>query len=313
MGNILQTIEGAEVALVAEENRESAIRAYMDMQDEASRQGDAFYMTKEAYEHPYSFGDYYPAFIQLSWEEFHANKVLQCISQNTYDALTNSMKFRWPNIVENVSEFEKNGLPRGEGGFEYAACSRDFLCNMSRWKKWHQEYYRTHPHEIDWSKGTDFLPNKDEALWIIRREIAAHMSVETMKERLKKEDYHIDEDALQPLKPNADVLLFHDEVMRSYPNGEGLEGYAMQIGGEICLANYYIYEPDLSEAERIRAGGSFRKIYSIVKNGRKQYISLDFHKGMFEFHDCHGAHLGEFRYDGSRNSEAQLDHDLKTL
>jgi len=60
---------------------------------------------------------------------------------------------------------------------------------------------------------------------------------------------------------------------------------------------------------------SSKKFYrtAIIKNNEKQYNSLDFHKGMFEFHDEKGRHLGEFLFDGTMNKEAQRNHDFRTL
>ena len=59
--------------------------------------------------------------------------------------------------------------------------------------------------------------------------------------------------------------------------------------------------------------GSLREIYVIMKDGKNQYISLDFHKGMFEFHDEKGIHLGEYLFDGTPNEEAKKSHNLRTL
>ena len=61
-------------------------------------------------------------------------------------------------------------------------------------------------------------------------------------------------------------------------------------------------------------GKSLRKIYSILnRNGKKQYISLDLRHGMMEFHDEKGTHLGEFRFTGVKNAEAESSHDLQAL
>lgn len=94
-----------------------------------------------------------------------------------------------------------------------------------------------------------------------------------------------------------------------------MNSYTQEIGGKICLGNAYTYEYQLSVAESEANRREPRRIYSIEKNGLKQYISLDFAHGMFEFHDHKGKHLGEFHFDGSPNKSADSKgkHDFKTI
>ena len=313
MGSILLTQEGAEIKLVARKNREAVIRAHLDMYDAAVRLNDSFYMTESAYSHKYSYGDYYPSFVNMSWDEFHANKILSPISFNTYEALVNSMQFRWPNGVADEAEFMQKNEPRGIGGFKYPKCPSDFLYDKEKWSQWHCDYYRTHPLDIEWPENSPFLPHLVAVYEIIENEIKCNLKLDEVNNHFSHAEYHEDGDVTKPLKKDANVLLFHNVVMRQNPNGRGLEGYCIKIGGSICLANYYTYEEELSNLERIAARGSLRKIFSIEKNGVKQYISLDFHKGMFEFHDGHGTHLGEYWFNGHCNAGPQEDHNLKTI
>ena len=77
--------------------------------------------------------------------------------------------------------------------------------------------------------------------------------------------------------------------------------------------NGYTHDVGLSAAEH-DASNAPRRIYTIVnRNRNKQHVSLDFGHGMFEFYDHQGIHLGERRYDGSFNSEADASHNLKTI
>lgn len=50
----------------------------------------------------------------------------------------------------------------------------------------------------------------------------------------------------------------------------------------------------------------------INRDGKRQYISLDFAHGMFEYIDSHGNHIGEYRLTGDFNSSAQTDHGFKS-
>ena len=100
--------------------------------------------------------------------------------------------------------------------------------------------------------------------------------------------------------------------MKLYPSGGEKQGYSYKVGGNICESNYYQFEQRLSSAEQ-QCCGAQRYIYSILKQGQKQYISLDVEKGMFEFYDEYGKHIGEYHYDGTRNTEAKPSHNLRTI
>lgn len=324
MGNILITQEGVETSTIEEKSRDESLRNFYEMIDKAKLSGDSCFMTEEAYCHTYSYGNPYPAFINLSWDEFRQIESLKGISQTTYDYITNNFWQIYPEQVANEKEFEEQNLPKGKGGFEHSDSLGDFLCNSPRWEEWHRDHLTNHPEDIKWEKSSPFIPNVkavseilQEEIWdYIRREYKEHIN-EADKERiwskLLADDkvYHENEDATQPIKQNATVLFFHRVVLTSMDH-EAMTAYCKKIGKKVCLANYYYHEKELSSREQ-RACGSLRQIYSIVKNGEKQYISLDFHKGMFEFHDSTGRHLGEFLFDGSWNKRAEEDHDLRTL
>ena len=119
------------------------------------------------------------------------------------------------------------------------------------------------------------------------------------------------QELLEKITDNNVVHEFHRLVMGR--QGDAIGGNASSIGGEICRCNYYTYEAELSDFERQYAKNPI-EIYSIInRNGKRQFISIDFHHGMFEFHDETGAHLGEYRFDGSFNSNAEADHSLKCM
>lgn len=89
--------------------------------------------------------------------------------------------------------------------------------------------------------------------------------------------------------------------------------YAEKIGKQILKINGYMYETELSQREQV-AAKSLRSIYSIINKSRyKQYVSIDFEHGMFELINHLNDHLGEFRFDGTYNSDPEPDHAFKTL
>lgn len=329
MGNILITQEGIETNTIDDDKRDESLFNFYTMLEKAVKFGDCCFMTEATYGHKYSYGDYYPAFVNLNWEDFQKIESLKGISFNTYNYITNNFLYIYPKPLTAEKDFEKLNEPRGKGGFKYSNCPEDFLCCISRWNKWHSEYLTTHPEEIKWNKNASFIPNvnavyqilKEETLFYIEREYGGSIEkAENKKQEIErildelladKEDYHINEDKMNILKPNAIVLFFHRIVMPSIDHKE-MTAYCKEVGKKVCEQNYYQYDRKLSTNEQ-NACKSLREIYSIIKDGKKQYISLDFHKGMFEFHDEKGIHLGEYLFDGTFNKKAEESHDFKTL
>lgn len=328
MGNILITQEGVETSTIEEKCRDESLRNFFEMLREARQFGDCSFMTEAAYLNNYSYGNPYPAFINLSWDEFSKVDSLKGISQSTYNYITNDFQLIYPKLVANETEFEKLNQPKGYGGFEHSDSPDDFLCNFSHWDKWHCNHLTNHPSEIQWESGSRFIPNKKAVYEILQEEIRIYIK-KFYADRISKcnnkgqeiniiwnelfdnKEYHENENIKQPMKKNAIALFFHHVVMNTLGKKEKV-AYCREIGGKVCTRNYYLFEKELSNLE-FQSCGSLRQIYSIVKSGEKQYISLDFHKGMFEFHDYAGRHLGEFLFDETLNKCVESDHNLKSL
>lgn len=328
MGSILITQEGVETSTIEENHRDESLYNFYMMLNKALAAGDCFFMTEEAYAHEYSYGEYYPSFVHLSWDEFRQKESLRGVSWKTYYDITNNFRNRLPKKVTNEEEFERQNEPKGKGGFEHADNPEDFLYNIAHWEKWHCDYLTDHPEKTKREEDSSFIPNVDEVYKILKEEILSYIEnkcrdrisqATNAEQEIKKiwdelfanKDYHDDQDITRPIKKNATALFFHHVVMRSKEQASMIS-YCKEIGDKVCRKNYYKYVAELSSEEQ-RACGSLRRIYCIEKNGGKQYISLDFHKGMFEFHDEKGRHLGEFLFDGTQNKKAEESHNLKTL
>lgn len=328
MGSILLTQEGLETSTIEEKSRNESLLNFYMMFDEALKAGDSFYMTEDSLQHKYSYGDYFPAFVHLSWDEFKKIESLRGVEERVYQYITNNFRFiSAPKSIKDEEEFELQDKPQGQGGIEHSDSTSDFLCNVPRWGEWHCKYLTEHPDRIPWKENSPFIPNvevvykilKEEVLNYIKREydeqISKARAPESEIDRIWSEVYNDKIDRSKkgaiPMKGNAITLFFHCVVLPSKSKAEMI-AYCKQIGKKVCTANYYKYEPKLSSCEE-KACGSLRKIYSIVKAGKKQYISLDFHKGMFEFHDDQGIHLGEYLFDGTKNKDAEESHNLITL
>ena len=304
-GSLLVTVEGMELAHVPVVSRDDAVVEFHRMKTEADRQHDRFYALSELFSHQFSYGDFYSGLLYRSWPDFHADQVLASISQKTYQLIHSfSQCIMLPPLGSEVNFIQKE-KPHAHTGYCNPQGYKDYVGCMSAWENWHREWYTAHPQDLDWSAAqNDWLPRQDLILKILKRELEAKFIEDGLKP----------EEAKQKVNAIADkdiVHEFHGKVMGR--KGDALEGYASRIGGEICRCNYYTYEPELSDMERQYAK-SIREIYSITnRNGRLQFISIDFGHGMFEFHDEKGDHQGEFRFDGVLNAGIEFDHGFKCI
>ena len=193
--------------------------------------------------------------------------------------------FQYPRPFKTISsnsEFNRIPEPKTNGGFEITPLPAHYIYNVSTWRDWRIDYFSHNPDQIDWHKATNkLLPEPQDTLEIMQRELK-YFSYEST---------------------TSIVRSFHGLVLSK---GSDMEAYIAAIGSEICRVNYYIEETELSSREQQRAR-SLRKIFSIMREGHKQYISLDFEKGRFEFFNERGEHQGEFYFDGNCSSEPRTD------
>lgn len=171
MGNILITQEGVETSTIQEGIRDKSLFSFYEMINKAVDDGDKCFMLETAYQHTYSYGDYFPAFVNLSWDEFKSKDSLNGVSYNTYNYITNNFQNFYPNCIVNEKEFEQKKDPRGIGGFEYTDSSEDFLCNLEHLEKWHCNHLTSHPEDIQWDKDHPFIPNINAVHEILEEEI----------------------------------------------------------------------------------------------------------------------------------------------
>lgn len=295
-GNLLLTEEGMETALIPEKEREKAVLEFYNMKYEAERHHDRFYALSSVYGHDFSYGVFYPNFYNMTWAEFKACPSLKGIGQCAYDLMQGFCQN--PNVVplDDVMAFAEKDEPRAYTGYSNPKSYPEFVGDRSVWETWHREWYANHQEQIDWSEAeNDWLPRPDLARGIMRRELINTLG----------------RDKAVMIADSDVATLFHENVMKH--QGDNLEAFALTIGGEICLCNYYVHERELSVMEH-RQTNSLRGIYSIVnRHGQRQFISIDFRHGMFEFHNKRGVHLGEYRFDGSFNSGPDERHSLRCI
>lgn len=296
MGNLLLINESFELADCKETERDAKVRNFCDMTQKCKNDHDIFYALTSLVTHEYSYGNFYNDFIYKEWEEIIKEPNLKGISSTSHNLFFH-LCFEYPSfakLIENRDMFDKMPHHKGYSGLEYQNSEEPFVKCISSWYIWKISWLSKNQKEIFWKNKDSFLPNKEYSNTILLNEIKKHNK----------------EDKLEKHKKDV-AITFHEEVMKY--KGRDLIAYTMKIGKMICEANYYIYEGELSKREQALSK-SLRHIYSVIgNNGKKQYISLDFRHGMFEFHNSKGEHLGEFHFDGSYNSKSESDHSLKSF
>ncbi len=303
-GSLLVTADRLEIINIPEEKREKAIIDFYDMKQEAERKKDCFFALASVYTHSYSYGSFYPNFVNLSWPEFHECEGTKGVKQRTFQLMQGFCQCPNMRTLENDLDFLKEKEPRTNTGYYNLGQTDGFVGNIEEWEIWHRKWNTEHPEDIDWSQSLNsWFSRPDLIIKILKRELLKKFSENDTQEKARERVSQIKE---------ADVTnAFHECVMKH--KGDELEAYASEIGKEICQCNYYKYENQLSTMES-QCAKSKREIYSISnKDCRTQFVSIDFKHGMFEFHNEGGAHLGEFRFDGSFNSTNESSHDLKCI
>ena len=300
MGNLFLINNSFELANIPVLDRDKIFTNFCKALDSAKGNKDCIYAVQEIYTRQYSYGTFFFDFLLKSWPEIIAKPELRGVS-STALSLYQSILFAIPNLIQIISSKEEfeilfSGAHNGHSGFKFPNPPSPYVCCLDTWQHWKILWLVNHQFEILWEKNTDnFLPNKEHSDSILWHEVIKHSN----------------EDKLYKYKGNK-AITFYEEVMKM--KGPETEAYTIEIGKKIAEANYYKYESKISDNERDLAGGSLRTIFSLFnRNSMLQYISLDHRHGMFEYHDSNGNHLGEYKFDGSYNSEAQPSHNLKTL
>lgn len=254
----------------------------------SSSSNDTLYALKDLYSYNYTFGNFFLDLVYKEWDLISVPNITQITHQLLFN-LTNQHPKLFKHIVDNETEIN-NGNNFGYFGINHPNVFKTpYITNLVKYKNWIIEWFRDHNDKIDWSRGNNILSDVSRVREIIVHEIMIH--------------------GLHCPKSENLIHFFHKEIMRQ--KGTDLEAYCQEIGEKILLDNFYIFEKNLSRYEQ-RKFKSLRKIYSIEREGIRQYISLDFKHGMFEFFDNNGNHLGEYRFDGSNNSPSVKNRNIST-
>lgn len=120
-----------------------------------------------------------------------------------------------------------------------------------------------------------------------------------------------EENSILPYRKITNILLREETFAKyceSLPAGGKLASY-QTIGTTVAELNGYRPRPDLNNINSSKQ--KKRNIFQNEKN--KKFISIDYEKGVFEFLDSNGVHLGEFNFEGRKlhNADTSGGHDIK--
>lgn len=301
-GHMLLKPEGLETNNIPQDRRNSSIVGFFEMREIARKQGDDFFAEESLYSHDFSFGPFYPGFVNLDWNQFSKIPSLKGISQITYESYIKSF---WESpCLKKISVEEFNSLSHTcFTGFDSPKKQGVYICDSETRNCWHEKWYSAHQELIKWDARVSTLSWPDPGLLFP----CIERTVEILQRELRHHNVSV------PSNPAQVVLEFHDRVMRH--KGPDIHAYAHEIGSQVCVANYYREEHMLSDMEAHECQ-SFRKVFSLLNpTGKRHFLSIDFKHGMFELIDSDGCHIKEVHFDGTdnKNKKPQEDHSLRTF
>ena len=332
MGSIFLKNKHLQTELIPEQGRTEAVEDFCQMHHKATMYGDKFFADQSLYGDPDA-----PIFRYFqTWGDFKTKNYGKGVDLRVWEALQNTF-VQNPNIdsLKSSEDFCATPEPHAIGGFRTPSIGEDVVVDVPTWLQWKKIWFLAHPESINWGTAFDpqrFFVNSDIICCILKNEIKRHISIEHKTEdkiEIDKhyqrmlntdKDLHEGENANKPLKPNSVALCFHKYVMQKKSADGERQGYAYNIAKRICEENYYHETPDLAAMEKAAAPNgrnkNQRNIFFVKRaDGTFRFISVDFEKGMLEFHADDGSHLGEYRFDGSCNEHADMTggHNLRCI
>lgn len=209
-----------------------------------------------------------------------------------------------PIFINNLDEYNARPEPKISGGFEYEGCPENYVYDKDSIETWHDNWLYNHPEKIDWSKSNDIFPRYDKALEVLRKELQklkGNPDFISGLEHLEKQ--YIASVDIDKLSAQEVVSKFYSLIMdHKAESGERIS-YAKEIGSKICELNYYHHEQELEDLNKCNQ--QIVKIYSIKRDDKYQFLSIDKRHGRFELCDDNGDHLCELMFDGTKVENSQ--------
>lgn len=289
MNNFLTLYKNLELQNIPVVCRDKNLRDFCELIS-AIEELDIF-VNENIKNHNYSFGNFYANFLYAEWSEVFNNVELKGIGQLVHNLLY-ELAMQHPSLfksfVKDDYDFDSQGLS-GYIGYRLDTHYKPYLYSETCLQNLKQLYFSKNNHLIVWGNNKIF-PDEAKVFKILQREITMHGEI--------------------PARNLAECCNIFHNIMKQ--KGPQIHAYADKIATDLLTENFYIHDEELSKQEQKKAG-SLRKIFSILKNGKMQYVSIDFKHGMLEVVDYNNNHEGEYRFDGSYNTGSNPDHAFKTI
>lgn len=306
-GNIFIDKEGTDIGKIVVEKRNQVLHDYYIMRANAKENEDKFFYINSQ-----------------EWEDFLSNiwspdnKYWEGVDMNYITALqVDAFPQR---LIDDISMFNALSAPKCHGGYGYDGHpTTDYVHNSKTWENWHNKFYYEHPEEINWAETNGIMPCHEKIIDILRKELLDLQS--TLNSKGNNNLCNLSKEQILNIKAtkweevsSEKIVSDHNDIIIRH-KGNQIKAYSESIGSRICLANYYHNEVELEKLEKNHGNKKVSKIYSIKKDNKYQFISIDTAHGKFELCDDSGSHLREIRFDGSPNGTAttQSDHSLHCI
>lgn len=301
-GNILLDEEGLDIQKIKDSEKRSAVGNFCKMIEEAHIEGDTLYYIYESPCNIYS--------ILYDPEKPYCKLIGQKLFNEFQNVFGN-----FPHAINSLEEFETTSEPRTHGGFKYENSPlSDYVYDKSTIDKWHNQWFWDNPDKIDWSKSTnDVLPCYDKIIDILRKELQKLKESPDSINKLEHSDKkYIKSVDLDRLEATQIVSKFYSLIMDHKDESGEKISYAKEIGSKICELNYYHNEKELEELNNDNP--QIVKIYSIKKDNKYQFLSIDKRHGRFEWCDDKGDHICEVMFDGKPVENSQdVNHSISQI
>ena len=211
-----------------------------------------------------------------------------------------------PVQIGNTEVFDSKPKPRIHGGFLCKGCSQEnYVYDEQSINKWHYQWFCDNPDKIDWSKSVNgTFPCYNKVITILRKELQKLKDNPNSISGLGHLDkLYLASVEIDRLDEKEVVSKFYSLIMDHKNESSEKISYAKEIGSKICELNFYRHEKELEELNKDNQQKV--KIYSIKKDNKYQFLSIDKKHGRFEWCDEKGNHICEVMFDGEPVENSQ--------
>ena len=247
--------------------------------------------------------------LKLSWGYFTDlifGDLITCpwLSQTQKHDLVNILSFQPVEESYQKLKIIKPNQNNGEFGIEYPNIPSEVVIKEEDWYRFHFNYLSANPQKWEWNH--EYFPNL--GYWKMQANDPSYsdlLIIEFMDKHYKGR-----------FKTNQEKLIGFEKS--ALGNGGEYRKLSSNEKVEFCRnvveRNFYTFEQELSSKEK-QLRNSQREIYSVDKNSKKLYLSMDHENGAIEVCHENGVHQGVINLLGKKIQEADGSgkHDIWAL